>query len=64
MILINLGEEAFSIRRGDRIAQLVVAPVTRAEWAEVDTLDETARGAGASAPPAADPQVGETRTRT
>ena len=46
VILINLGAEDFIIRRGDRIAQMVVAPVTQAEWSEVDSLDETARGAG------------------
>jgi len=46
VILINLGEEDFVIRRGERIAQLVIAPVVQAAWAEVETLDETARGAG------------------
>ncbi|MGH6910128.1 MAG: dUTP diphosphatase [Phenylobacterium sp.] len=46
VILINHGEEDFTIRRGDRIAQLVVAPVVQAQWVEVDNLDETARGAG------------------
>lgn len=46
VILINLGEEDFIIRRGDRIAQMVIAPVVQAAWAEVETLDETARGAG------------------
>jgi dUTP pyrophosphatase len=46
VILINLGEEDFVIRRGDRIAQLVIAPVIQAGWREVDSLDETARGAG------------------
>jgi dUTP pyrophosphatase len=46
VILINLGEEDFTIRRGDRIAQLVIAPVTRAAWREVDSLDETERGSG------------------
>ena len=46
VILINLGQEAFTIQRGERIAQLVLAPVTRLAWSEVDTLDETARGAG------------------
>jgi dUTP pyrophosphatase len=46
VILINLGEEDFTIRRGDRIAQLVIAPVTRAVWLEVESLDETLRGAG------------------
>ena len=40
----NLGDEAFEIKRGDRIAQLVPAPVQRAAFAEVETLDETARG--------------------
>ena len=46
VILINLGEEDFHIRRGDRIAQLVIAPVVQALWAEVADLEETARGAG------------------
>jgi dUTP pyrophosphatase len=46
VILINLGAESFVIQRGERIAQMVIAPVTRATLAEVDTLDETARGAG------------------
>lgn len=46
VILINLGEEDFTIRRGDRIAQLVIAPVIQAAWDEVESLDETARGAG------------------
>ena len=46
VILINLGHEDFIIRRGDRIAQMVIAPVTQASWREVDSLDETARGVG------------------
>jgi dUTP pyrophosphatase len=46
VILINLGEEDVVIRRGDRIAQLVIAPVIQAGWSEVESLDETARGAG------------------
>lgn len=46
VILANLGEEAFAIRRGDRIAQLVPAPVLRARLAEVAALDDTQRGAG------------------
>ncbi len=46
VILINLGEEDFTVRRGDRIGQLVIAPVIQASWAEVESLDETARGAG------------------
>ncbi|HSQ94822.1 MAG TPA: dUTP diphosphatase [Croceibacterium sp.] len=46
VILINHGREPFAIHRGDRIAQLVLAPVTLAEWDEVAELDDTARGAG------------------
>lgn len=46
VILINHGAEAFDIRRGDRVAQLVLAPVTRATWLPVEELDETARGEG------------------
>ncbi|MDB5454334.1 MAG: deoxyuridine 5-triphosphate nucleotidohydrolase Dut [Caulobacteraceae bacterium] len=46
VILINHGAEAFTIRRGDRIAQLVIAPVVQAAWAEVGSLDETVRGVG------------------
>ena len=46
VILINLGAEDFAIARGDRIAQLVLAPVTLAAWQEVEELDDTARGAG------------------
>jgi dUTP pyrophosphatase len=46
IILANLGSDAFPIARGDRIAQLVAAPVQRAMFAEVATLDETVRGAG------------------
>lgn len=46
VILANLGDAPFEIRRGDRIAQLVIAPVARAAWAETEDLDATARGAG------------------
>ena len=46
VILANLGEEDFTIRRGDRIAQLVICPVARAEWAEAAELGETERGGG------------------
>lgn len=46
VILINLGAEPFTIDRGMRIAQMVVAPCTRVAWVEADTLPETARGAG------------------
>lgn len=45
VILINHGDAPFPIRRGDRIAQLVAAPVQRAGFVEVDDLDATARGA-------------------
>jgi dUTP pyrophosphatase len=46
VILANLGDEDFAIARGDRIAQLVVAPVTHAAMMEVDALGDTARGVG------------------
>jgi dUTP diphosphatase len=46
VLLINLGREAFAVTRGMRIAQLVVAHVTRARLREVLQLDDTARGAG------------------
>ncbi len=46
VILANLGEEDFLIKTGDRIAQIVVAPVVQAAMVEVDALDTTARGAG------------------
>lgn len=46
VILANLGSDAFPIARGERIAQLVAAPVQRAVFAEVATLGETVRGAG------------------
>lgn len=46
VILINLGQEPFTVRRGDRIAQLVIAPVARAEWRLEDALDDTDRGHG------------------
>jgi dUTP pyrophosphatase len=46
VLLINLGQEPFTVNRGDRIAQLVVAPVARVTWQEVASLDETERGAG------------------
>lgn len=46
VLLINHGAEPFAIARGDRVAQLVLAPVVHAVWDEVAALDETARGAG------------------
>jgi dUTP pyrophosphatase len=46
VIILNTGTDAFRIERGDRIAQAVLAPVTRAVWEEVGILGETARNAG------------------
>ena len=46
VILVNLGDAPFRIARGDRIAQLIIAPVTRVEVAEAENLDATARGSG------------------
>jgi dUTP pyrophosphatase len=46
VILANLGSEPFTIRRGDRIAQLVIAPVVHGEWLEVSALPDTQRGEG------------------
>jgi len=46
VLLINLGDAPVTIRRGERIAQLVIAPVARAAWRLVDGLDETGRGEG------------------
>jgi dUTP pyrophosphatase len=44
--LVNLSDEAYTIRRGDRIAQMIVALVTRVVWRTVASLDGTGRGAG------------------
>ncbi len=46
VILINHGNDSFAIQRGDRVAQLVLAPVIQASWEEVDELDDTSRGTG------------------
>jgi dUTP pyrophosphatase len=46
VILINLGQEPFVIRRGERIAQMVIAPVTRAAWETVAALPDSTRGTG------------------
>lgn len=45
VIMVNLGSEAFTVTRGMRIAQIIVAPVVQAQWIPAENLDETARGA-------------------
>lgn len=46
IIIANLGQKPYTIERGDRIAQMIIAPVTRAEWDVVSELQDTARGEG------------------
>ncbi|UAB78174.1 dUTP diphosphatase [Erythrobacter sp. SCSIO 43205] len=46
VLMINHGTHEFKIERGDRVAQLIVAPVTQGVWEEVDELDDTTRGDG------------------
>jgi len=46
VVLINLGREPFAVNRGDRIAQLVIAPVARATVQLAEDLDDTDRGSG------------------
>ena len=46
VILMNLGQEPFVVEPGDRIAQMVVAPVARVAWSEAEVLDATERGEG------------------
>lgn len=46
VLMINHGQEPFTVRRGDRIAQMVIAPVSRAEWIETEVLPETQRSSG------------------
>ncbi len=46
VILINLSQESFTINNGDRIAQMVIAKHERAQWNEVESLEETERGSG------------------
>ena len=46
VILINLGDESFTVHNGDRIAQLIVAPVTQGVFVKADSLNESERGAG------------------
>ena len=46
IVLTNFGKQPFVVRRGDRIAQMVIHRYARVEWEEVESLDETARGGG------------------
>ncbi len=46
VIITNFGQTAFTVHRGDRIAQIVFAPVVRANWEEVSSVKQTPRGAG------------------
>ena len=46
VLLVNLGRSEVVLRHGDRVAQLVVAPVVRVAWDEIDALDDTTRGSG------------------
>ncbi|MDK2908694.1 MAG: dUTP pyrophosphatase [Bacteroidales bacterium] len=46
VILINLGNEPFEVNNGDRIAQLIIAPVIQIQWKEEESLEETLRGKG------------------
>lgn len=46
VILVNLGDRPVILARGDRIAQMIVAPVIQAHWREVESLEETTRGQG------------------
>jgi dUTP pyrophosphatase len=46
VLLINLGEESYHLKRGERMAQIVVAPVVQAQWEVVDELGDTVRGIG------------------
>ncbi len=57
VILINQGTEDFTVNRGMRIAQLVVAPVARVAWRPVAALDETARGDGGFGSTGTDPKA-------
>ena len=46
VLLINHGQDAFTITRGERIAQMIIAPITQPDFTLVETLDDTARGEG------------------
>lgn len=59
VVLVNLGQDDFTVEPGMRIAQMVIAPVTRVTWDERDNLDETERGAGGFGSTGTRTQVGE-----
>jgi dUTP pyrophosphatase len=46
LVMVNLGQAAFTVNRGDRVAQMIVAPVARAVFSEIASLDETERASG------------------
>ena len=60
MILINLGQEPVTLRRGDRIAQMVVAPCQQIAWQPSESLEMSARGAGGFGSTGVDGRHGET----
>jgi dUTP pyrophosphatase len=57
VIVMNAGRDPIMLRRGDRIAQVVIAPVANARFVEVESLDETARGSGGFGHTGSAPQV-------
>jgi len=59
VILINLGQEPFTISRGSRIAQMVIAPCGQARWQTVETLPKSGRGAGGFGSTGFTPRAGE-----
>jgi dUTP pyrophosphatase len=59
VVLVNHGDEPFIVRRGMRIAQLVLAPVSRLAWREVPALPDSARGAGGFGSTGAEVATGE-----
>jgi dUTP pyrophosphatase len=60
VILVNLGEEPFTITRGSRIAQMILAEVKRAKWLEVENLEESQRGVGGFGSTGFEARVGST----
>lgn len=62
VVLVNLGDAPFTVERGTRIAQMIVAPYLRAGWRPVDSLEDSARGAGGFGSTGLDSRPLETRT--